>query len=161
MDPGIKLRPALKTVWLKAAVAGSLWASVEIIAGSFLHNLRLPLSGTILTFISVYLMISFAVIWNEKGLIIRAGLICALMKSISPSAIIIGPMLGILSEAIILEAAIYFLGHNLTGYVLGGSLAVLSCIRQSASCSCTALISSDCSAICMIMLCRNCILKAY
>jgi hypothetical protein len=36
----------LKPVWLKAAVLGGLWASVEIIIGSFFHNLRLPFAGT-------------------------------------------------------------------------------------------------------------------
>jgi len=32
----------LPEVWLKASVLGSLWASVEIVAGAFLRNFRLP-----------------------------------------------------------------------------------------------------------------------
>ncbi len=132
MKSGEKHKGELSSVWLKAAVAGSLWASVEIIAGSFLHNLRVPFSGTVLSFISVYLMIAFSVIWKEKGLIIRAGLICALMKSISPSAIIFGPMIGIMSEAILLEGAIFLVGQNLPAYILGGSLAVFSAILHKA-----------------------------
>jgi len=32
----------LPDIWLKAAMLGSLWASVEIILGSFLHNLHIP-----------------------------------------------------------------------------------------------------------------------
>jgi hypothetical protein len=116
----------LNSIWLKASVVGSFWASVEIILGSFLHNLKIPLSGTILSFITVYLLISFMQIWKEKGLIIRAGLICALMKSISPSAIIIGPMIGILTEAVLLEFFIFIFGKNLIGYMIGGAFAVLS-----------------------------------
>ena len=39
--------------WIKASVLAGLWAGVEIIAGSFLHNLRIPFSGTFLTFIFI------------------------------------------------------------------------------------------------------------
>jgi nucleoside-triphosphatase THEP1 len=118
----------LHSLWLKAAVVGSLWASVEIILGSFFHNLNLPFSGTILSFIGVYLLISFFQVWKESGLIWRAGLICALMKSISPSAIILGPMIGIFTEAILIEFFIFLLGKNLSGYMIGGAFAVFSTI---------------------------------
>lgn len=118
----------LSAVWLKAAVMGSLWASFEIIVGSFLHNLHVPLSGTILTFASVFLVIAFVQIWNDKGLVWRAGLICALMKSLSPSAVILGPMVGILTEAFIIEFFIRVSGRNLISYMLGGGLAVASAL---------------------------------
>ena len=93
----------LSQAWLKASVIGSIWASVEIILGSFLHNMRIPFTGMILSFISVWLIISFVQVWKDRGLIWRAGIICALMKSISPSAIIMGPMIGIFTEALIME----------------------------------------------------------
>ena len=118
----------LNSLWLKAAVVGSLWASVEIILGSFFHNLNMPLSGTILSFIGVYLLVSFFQIWKESGVIWRAGLICALMKSISPSAIILGPMIGIFTEALLLEFFIFLFGKNLLGYMVGGAFAVFSTI---------------------------------
>ncbi len=122
-----KISPApLGSLWLKASVTGSFWASVEIILGSFLHNLRFPMSGTILSFISVFILVSFTQIWKEKGLMIRAGMICALMKSISPSAVILGPMTGIFIEALLLEFSVRILGMNIAGYLLGGALAVMS-----------------------------------
>ncbi len=116
----------VSSVWMKAAVAGSIWASLEIIIGSFLHNLRVPFSGTILAVMSVYLLIAMIQIWDDRGVIWRAGLICALMKSVSPSAVILGPMTGILLEAILLETFIRILGRNLAGYLAGGAAAVLS-----------------------------------
>ena len=116
----------LDNIWLKAAVVGGLWASVEIIIGSFFHNLRIPFAGSILAANGTILMIAFYQMWPEKGLIWRAGLICALMKSISPSAIILGPMIGILSEAIIIEIAIRFFGNNLISLSVGGALSVSS-----------------------------------
>ncbi len=115
-------------IWLKAAVAGSLWASVEIVVGSFLHNLRVPFAGTILAVMGISLMIAFQYKWNDKGLIWRAGLITAIMKSLSPSAVIIGPMLGILTEAVLLDFAIRLFGRNMLGFLTGSIAAVLSAL---------------------------------
>ena len=126
----VKFSARLSETWLKAAVVGSLWASFEIIIGSFLHNLRFPFAGTILSFASVALVIAFLQVWDNKGLIWRAGLIAALLKSMSPSAIILGPMIGIFSEALILEFVIMLFGRNLLGYLLGGALAVLSALMH-------------------------------
>ena len=116
----------LDSVWLKAAVVGGLWASVEIIIGSFFHNLRIPFSGSILAANGTILLIAFYHLWPEKGLIWRAGLITALMKSISPSAVILGPMIGILSEALILEFFIRLFGSNLLSLSIAGALSVAS-----------------------------------
>jgi hypothetical protein len=118
----------LNPIWLKAAVAGGLWASFEIIVGSLLHNLHLPFSGTILATFSVILMISFLQLWNESGLIWRAGLICGLMKSLSPSAVILGPMTGIMMEAMFMDLVLFLVGRHMIGYVLAGMAALLSTI---------------------------------
>ena len=122
------MKNGLNSIWLKAAVAGGLWASFEIIVGSMLHNLHIPFSGTLLATFSVVLMISFLQVWNENGLIWRAGLICGLMKSLSPSAIILGPMTGIMMEAVFMDLLIYLVGRNIIGYVLAGIAALLSTI---------------------------------
>ena len=122
------MKTELNTIWLKAAVAGGLWASFEIIVGSLLHNLHLPFSGTILATFSVILMISFLQVWNINGLIWRAGIICGLMKSLSPSAVILGPMTGIMMEAVVMDLVIFLLGKNMIGYLLAGTGALLSTI---------------------------------
>ncbi|HHB80097.1 MAG TPA: hypothetical protein ENK85_12775, partial [Saprospiraceae bacterium] len=120
----------LSTLWLKAAVIGSIWAAFEIIVGSFLHNMRVPFSGTFLAAASIFLLVSFMQIWKEPGIILRAGIICALMKSISPSAVILGPMIGIFLEAFLLEASRFLLGRHLMAYVVGGALALSSTLFQ-------------------------------
>jgi hypothetical protein len=125
MDSSTKI-PGLNTIWLKAAVVGGLWASVEIIIGSFFHNLRIPFAGSILATNGTILAIAFYQMWPEKGLIWRAGLITALMKSISPSAVILGPMLGIMTEALILELFIRFAGNNFISLAIAGALSVSS-----------------------------------
>jgi len=115
---------SLSQQWIKAAVIGSIWAAIEIIGGSFLHNLKVPFSGTLLSMIAVFLLVAFSMHWKERGIIIRAGIIAALMKSISPSAVILGPMFAIFMEAVILELIWLLFGRNLLGYLLGGMLAV-------------------------------------
>lgn len=115
-------------LWLRASVIGGLWASVEIIIGSFLHNTRIPFAGSVLAFFGTVLLIGFYQIWPYKGLIIRAGLITAIMKSVSPSAIILGPMIGIFLEALLIEVVIILLGNNLIAYMLGGVLSLSSAL---------------------------------
>lgn len=111
-------------LWSRAAALGSLWAALEITAGSLLHNLHIPFAGTALAATGVLLMTTGLQRWPAAGLVWRAGLIAALMKSISPSAIILGPMVGILTESVILFLAVSALGRGLTGCLLGGALAV-------------------------------------
>ena len=115
-------------VWLKAAVVGGLWASLEIIIGSFLHNTRLPMAGTTLAFAGTVLLLGYYKIWPQRGLIIRAGLITAIMKSVSPSAVILGPMTGIMLEAVLIEFVILIIGNNLGGYIIAGILSISSAL---------------------------------
>ncbi|RPH94809.1 hypothetical protein EHM69_06280, partial [candidate division KSB1 bacterium] len=105
----------LNLVWLHAAVLGSVWASIEIIVGSFLHNLRVPFTGTTLTAVGVCLLVAGQYFWPDRGIIWRAGVICALMKSVSPSAVLLGPMIGILTESLMLQLAVGILGRNPLG----------------------------------------------
>ncbi len=123
-------RGKLSEVWLKASILGANWAASEIILGSFLHNLHIPFKGNILTAIGLILMISVAYIWKDKGLFWRSGLICALMKTMSPSAVIFGPMVAIFAEAFILEASTRLLGRNFIGFFVGSAFAMLWILFQ-------------------------------
>lgn len=116
--------------WIKASVLAGLWAGIEIIAGSFLHNLRIPFSGTFLTLISIILVIGFFQIWPKYGIIWRAGLITALMKSISPSSVILGPMIAIALEGLIMEISVRIAGRNITGYLTAGILAMVGVLTH-------------------------------
>ena len=111
-------------IWIKASIVGTIWAASEIVLGSFLHNLKVPFSGNVLTAIGIIILISVSYIWTEKGLFWRAGLICALMKTMSPSAVIFGPMIAIFSEAILLEISVRIFGRTLVGFFLGAMLAM-------------------------------------
>jgi nucleoside-triphosphatase THEP1 len=118
------MQTELSEKWIKASIIGTIWAASEIVLGSFLHNLKIPFSGCILTAIGIIILISISYIWSEKGLFWRAGLICALMKTMSPSAIIFGPMIAIFSEALLLEFFIRLFGRTLAGYITGAMFAM-------------------------------------
>lgn len=110
--------------WIKAAVLGTYWASSEIVLGSYLHNLRIPFSGNILTGIGLIMLIAVSYLWKERGLFWRAGVITCLLKTISPSAVIFGPMIAIMAEAVLFESAIRLFGRTSSGYVIGSVLAM-------------------------------------
>ncbi len=109
---------------------GSMWAAVEIVAGSFLHNLRVPFAGGLLSAVGVMLMTAGHRSCPERGLIWRAALVCALMKSVSPSAVILGPMVGIVMEGLLLETMVRLFGGRAVGYLAGGALAVSWALAQ-------------------------------
>ena len=115
-------------IWLKAAVIGSIWASFEIIFGGFFHSLRLPFAGTFLTFSSIILLIAFSYKWQDKNLFIKAGIIAALMRSLMPTSVILGPLIGILVEATLFQLAINLFGRNFLSFAVAGILAMFSAI---------------------------------
>ncbi len=117
-------KTGIDEVWLKAAVLGCLWASSEIVIGGFLHSLRLPVAGLVLTSIGIVFMTAVSHLWTDRGLIWRAGLVCAVMKAISPSAVIFGPMIAIASQALIMEACVRVFRRNAFAYSLGGMMAM-------------------------------------
>jgi nucleoside-triphosphatase THEP1 len=129
-DPLIKhlKRTRKHDLWLHATACGSLWAALEIVLGSFLHNLRLPFAGTLLAAMSVMLLVAFDRRFGKPGLAWRAGLVCALMKSISPSAVIFGPMIGIMTEALIVDLVLRVPGPRLFVATLAGALALFSAL---------------------------------
>lgn len=114
----------LEDIWLKAAALGCLWASSEIVLGGFLHNLRIPMAGNIMAGIGIILMIAIGHLWPERGLFWRAGLICALMRSLAPGAVIFGPMAAITCQACLMELAVRIIGRNRPGWIAGAMLAM-------------------------------------
>ncbi len=112
------------TKWLYAAALACLWAASEIVLGSFLHNLRVPMRGSILAAIGVMIMVSAGVRWKISGIFWRAGLITALMKSVSPSAVLLGPMTAIFMQGFIMDMVTRSGRHTKPAYIIGGGLAI-------------------------------------
>ena len=111
--------------WAYVAAFGALWGTVEITLGSFLHMTRIPLVGVILTASGVALLVAQRQLYPARGLTIATGVVAALCKSISPGGIILGPMLGIMTEALIVEIFLLLAPQSLTFSVLSGVVAAL------------------------------------
>lgn len=117
----------LSPLWQLSIIGGSIWGALEITLGSALHNLMVPLvAGTLLAFLGVFTVSVISANDIRRGFFWRAALICALLKSVSPSAVILPPMVGIMVEGLLLEAGVLVLGTNTFGLALGGGLAMLS-----------------------------------
>ena len=122
--PENPLSPPQLLLWRRAAVLGSLWAASEILLGSFLHNLRVPLRGHIMTAIAIAVLAGGHRVWRQRGVVWRAGLIAAAMKSVSPSAVLLGPMVAITMEGLAFEFGLRLVGGGAAGVVLGGAFAM-------------------------------------
>ena len=104
--------------WIYSAALACLWASSEIIIGSFLHNLKVPMRGTILASIAVVIMTAVGYRFKLKGIYWRAGLLTAAMKTLSPSAVLLGPMVAITIQGILMELVISLGGTRRIVFIL-------------------------------------------
>ena len=118
----------IKSAWLKAAAIGSFWGATEIILGSYLHNLHVPMAGAFMSFFVIVLLSIFTYFWNDSGLALKSSLIAALIKSISPSAVLFGPMTAIILEGFLFEVGITIFGRNLLGFLIAGILTEMSIV---------------------------------
>lgn len=99
---------------------GTFWGGCEISLGLVLHNLYLPFTGLLLTFIGTIIALTCAKLTNKKRAIIYTALIAAILKMLSITVIKIGPFIGILGSAIAGQIIISILNINLISFLLAG-----------------------------------------
>jgi ABC-type thiamin/hydroxymethylpyrimidine transport system permease subunit len=85
------------------AVFGALWGVVEISLGSVLHAIKIPLTGLTLTALGLLVALIGRLFVPKRGSTFFIGVIATLLKLFSIGNIIIGPMIGILTEALVAE----------------------------------------------------------
>lgn len=85
------------------AVFGALWGVVEISLGSVLKALNIPLSGAVLSAIGLMIAMIARQFVPRRGTTLFVGIIAMVLKLFSIGNIVIGPMVGILMEAILAE----------------------------------------------------------
>lgn len=112
------------TLWQKAAVLGSVWAASEIVVGNFLHSMKIPFTGEIMTAFAIYLFSATGMKWKQAGIIWRAGLIAAVMRMMNPGVSIFGPVIGMSIEALSIYIGVLIFGKNRLGFIVGGALAL-------------------------------------
>lgn len=111
------------------AVFGVLWGIVEISLGSLLKSFHIPLSGAVLGAIGLTIAMIGRLFVPRKGSTFFIGVIACILKLFSLGGVIIGPIIGILSEALIAELALSLGGKpRQILFVLAGGLGVLCTI---------------------------------
>lgn len=116
--------------WGHAAAFGAMWGALEATVGGFVHALKIPFGGTALAATGAAFLLSLRSVYPRRGVVIAAALVCAGVKLLSPATAVVGPMVGILVEATLIELVCLPLGANVGSAVLGGALATLWALSQ-------------------------------
>lgn len=85
------------------AVFGALWGLDEISVGAMLKSLNVPFSGMFLAAIGLLILMIGRIFVPIKGSSIFIGVIATILKLFSLGGPVIGPMVGIMGEAIVAE----------------------------------------------------------
>jgi ABC-type thiamin/hydroxymethylpyrimidine transport system permease subunit len=88
------------------AIFGALWGVVEISLGSVLHAIKIPLTGLSLTAIGLLVALIGRLFVPRRGSTFFIGVIAMVLKLFSIGNILIGPMIGILTGALVAELAL-------------------------------------------------------
>lgn len=108
------------------AVFGTLWGIVEMSLGTVLKSLNVPLSGVVLSTIGLTIALVGRVFVPRRGSTLFIGVIATLLKLFSLGGVVIGPMIGILSEALIAELALSAMGRpRRASFLVAGVLGCL------------------------------------
>ncbi len=116
--------------WVTIGLFGALWGVVEMTLGSVLHAIYPPLADTFLTGV-VLGGIGAAVALTgrhfvpRRGSVLWIGVVTALLKLLGPGENKIGPVVAILMESVLMEAALLLARTpRRWTFILGGALAV-------------------------------------
>ena len=113
------------------AVFGTLWGLSEMTLGTVLKSLNIPLSGVVLSTVGLVIALVGRVLVPRRGSTLFIGVIATLLKLFSLGGVIIGPMIGIMSEALVAEVALAALGRpRRAGFLVAGAVGVLCPLVQ-------------------------------
>lgn len=113
------------------AVFGALWGVIEIGLGSALHALNVPLSGAFLAAAGLAIALTGRLFVPKRGSTLFIGAIAMLLKLFSIGSAVIGPLIGILAEAVLAEVVLSGFGKPRRGaFLLAASLGVLWTLIQ-------------------------------
>lgn len=108
------------------AVFGTLWGLAEISLGTVLKTFRIPLSGVVLAAIGLMVAMIGRFFVPRRGSTLFTGVIAMLLKLFSLGGVILGPMIGILAEALVAEIVLsLFQRPSRKTFLLTGGLGVL------------------------------------
>ncbi len=113
------------------AVFGALWGLVEMSLGGVLKSASVPMSGTVLSSIAVIILCAGRLFVPVRGASLFMGVIAMLLKLLSLGGVVLGPMVGIFTEALFAEVVFSAFGRpTRPASILAGIAAVVSTVVQ-------------------------------
>ncbi len=113
------------------AVFGALWGVVEMSFGAVVKSLHIPFSGAVLAAIGLSIALIARLFVPVRGSTLFVGVIAMLLKLFSIGSIVIGPMFGILTEAVVAESVFSIANRqSRLVFMLAGGLGVLWTLLQ-------------------------------
>jgi len=104
-------------------IFGALWGAVEMALGSYLHVIRAPFTGTIMTASGMIIVLVGRLFVPQRGSVLMMGLVTMLLKALSIGGVVANPMIAILAESLLAEAVLLLGGSNRLVFVAAGALA--------------------------------------
>lgn len=93
-------------------VFGVLWGLAEMFLGTWLKALNMPLKGAVMAAIGAVLLSAGRVYVPRRWSTLSTGLVAAALKMVSFSAFKLGPVSGIMIEALVMEAVFSVFGNG-------------------------------------------------
>lgn len=110
--------------WTHAALFGSLWGAAEASLGSVLKAANVPLSGLAMAAVGVLCLLTVRRLQPTVGINLVTGVVAACVKVFSLGGLVLGPVAGIVAEALVVELAMTATASSAAGAVAGGALAL-------------------------------------
>lgn len=112
-------------------VFGTLWGVVEITLGSVLHAINIPFTSIVLAAAGLAIALIGRLFVPRRGSTLFIGLVATLLKLFSIGSVILGPMIGIMAEALIAEIVLSIFGRpSRPSFIFAGALGVLWTLAQ-------------------------------
>jgi hypothetical protein len=99
--------------------------------GTFLHATRIPLAGLVMASAAVILLVASRMLIRRPGFALRAALVCAALRALSPEGLMPGPMVAIVLQGALVEGAFLLLRAPLAAGLAAGGLAALATQLQA------------------------------
>jgi hypothetical protein len=113
------------------AVFGTIWGVIEVSLGTVLKSLNIPMSGMVLASLGLLVVMTGRLFVPYRGATLFMGVIAMLLKLFSLGGVIIGPMIGIFSEALIAELVLSAAPRpRRRAFLAAGMLGVVGTVAQ-------------------------------
>lgn len=116
---------------LLIALFSAIWAAIEILLGNYLHLLKIPFRGTLLTFFAAIILNIANNFIRKRGALLLMAIVTSSLKALSAGGFVITPIIAILMEAIIAEFVFFFLKSNLLTSMIAGVGIMLYTLAHS------------------------------